>query len=187
METQATISAILLVIFALLAAIDGIYIHLWKYRLHTRRASRFEHLTHTARAVLFIPIVWSLYGHASTGALLWFGVAMVVLDLGVELGDMLTERDSRATLGGLSSFEYMLHVALTAIRMSSITLILASRPVAAWSLGASALPDNAFASQIASLILPGAILIAGLHVWTSHPRFIRDAESISLQPASASS
>lgn len=51
------ISTILLAAFAVLAIIDGFYLHIFKYQLHNHPKSKFEHLTHTVRAVLFPLIV----------------------------------------------------------------------------------------------------------------------------------
>ncbi|MDA9775680.1 hypothetical protein N9B59_00620 [Flavobacteriales bacterium] len=47
-------------LFMLLAMYDGIYLHVWKYQLHTIEESYFEHKTHTIRAILFPLIVWLL-------------------------------------------------------------------------------------------------------------------------------
>jgi hypothetical protein len=48
-------------IFAGLAALDGLYLHLWKYQLHVRPESAAEHRLHTTRAVLFVPILVLLF------------------------------------------------------------------------------------------------------------------------------
>ena len=50
-------SLVALQVFALLSTIDGLYVHLWRLQLHRRPASYREHLWHTARALLFAPVV----------------------------------------------------------------------------------------------------------------------------------
>ena len=47
--------------FATLSSIDGLYLHLWRLRLHQRPDSYREHLWHTARAILFAPTVVLLF------------------------------------------------------------------------------------------------------------------------------
>src|SRR6185369_8512911 len=71
----------------LLGAVDGLYFHLWKYRLYSRPETRYEHKLHTLRAFLFIPIVWLLFGKNYGGLLLWAGVLATVADLLIELLD----------------------------------------------------------------------------------------------------
>ena len=43
-----------LALFAAVGAYDGLYLHLWKYRLYAREESRREHALHTAVAFLFV-------------------------------------------------------------------------------------------------------------------------------------
>jgi hypothetical protein len=47
------LAVLLLLPFAALAFVDGIWIHLVRLRLHARPQCRREHALHTARAVLF--------------------------------------------------------------------------------------------------------------------------------------
>ena len=42
----ANAAAVLLAVFAALAAVDGLYIHLWRLRLHARPETRREHWLH---------------------------------------------------------------------------------------------------------------------------------------------
>ena len=55
------LSMICLGAFMVLATYDGAYLHLWKFELFNHEESRFEHKTHTIRAILFPPIVWLLF------------------------------------------------------------------------------------------------------------------------------
>lgn len=61
MEIAFIISIILLIAYSLLALFDGVFLHLYKYRLYEHKESKFEHLTHTVRAVLFTGILIALF------------------------------------------------------------------------------------------------------------------------------
>lgn len=50
MEIAFIISSILLICYSLLAVFDGVFLHLYKYRLYQHKESKFEHFTHTLRA-----------------------------------------------------------------------------------------------------------------------------------------
>ncbi len=160
-------AALALLVFAALSALDGLYLHLWRYRLHAHRSSWLEHVWHTGRAILFVPVLALLFVVPSAGALLWAGIAVVIADQGLELLDVLSEKDSRAPLGGLGSFEYAFHIAITTARVTAVVLALAARPSGAWSLDAP--PVLAAVSgpwaTVAAGLLPGAAVVAALHVW----------------------
>ncbi len=162
-----TASTVLLLLFAGLSLVDGLYIHLWRLRLHARPDSYREHLWHTARAVLFAPGVLLVFAAPTAGAALWFGVLLFAVDEVVEMLDVLAERASRASLGGLSSAEYAVHVVLITLRAAAVALALASRPAAAWSLDAPHVLGS-HPETIAFLVnqlVPGAVVAAALHVW----------------------
>lgn len=116
------LSVILLVPLAGLAALDGLYLHLWRFRLHERPECRREHRLHTARALLFPIGLVLIYGYASAGALLYLAVAVVVVDTALEGWDVYEEPASRRALGGLSPWEALLHAALVTLRASSLAL-----------------------------------------------------------------
>ncbi len=160
-------SSLLLLGFVGLSMVDGLYLHLWKLRLPARAASYREHLWHTVRAVLFAPIVLAIFAAPTAGWALWTGIALLAIDQLAELLDVLDERDSRAELGGLSSFEYAVHATLVTLRAAAIALALAARPAAAWALDAPA-QLGAYPAAIDTLIgglVPGAIVTAALHLW----------------------
>ena len=162
-----TAATILLLLFAGLSLVDGIYIHLWRLRLHARPESYREHLWHTARAILFAPTVLLLFAAPTAGVALWIGIALFVVDEVVEILDVVEERPSRASIGGLSSMEYAVHVMLVTLRVAAVTLVLASRPADAWSLDAPT-AVGAHPETIAVLVkqlVPGAVLVACVHVW----------------------
>lgn len=176
MSLMGTISFVFLVLFLLVATADGIYFHLWKYRLYARRESLYEHQLHTVRAFLFIPIVFFLYFANFGGIALWAGVFFVALDLIVEMLDVFCENDSRAALGGLTSLEYAAHVAATTFRIASLTLILAAKPLSAWSLSAPIVLSEGSAPAAVALaanVMLGNFLVGVLHLLLPNEKFRR--------------
>lgn len=166
--TLANAAAVLLAVFAALAAVDGLYIHLWRLRLHARPETRREHWLHTARALLFPPVLLGLFALPTGGVLLWGAIAAAVLDLAAGLWDVAIERESRAQLGGLGTAEYIVHVAVSMVHSGALALVLAARPAAAWSLAAPPLLDTpmpGFSAALAWNLLPGAVILGALHVW----------------------
>jgi hypothetical protein len=161
----AVAAAVLLMAFGTLSMVDGVYLHLIRYRLWARPESRREHLLHTARAFLFVPVVLFVLSDA-TGVLFLLGMAALVIDQVIEIGDVLEENASRKEIGGLPRGEYALHAVLVTLRAAAVALALALRPAAAWSLSAhgSASPDLAWLGAASSQMLPGTILIALAHV-----------------------
>jgi hypothetical protein len=137
-----------LVAFAALSFVDGIVVHLWHERLHRRADSRLEHAVHTARAVLFPPILLLFFGGAAPA----LGFTLIVVDQGLEIADMAIERRSRVFSGGLRSSEYILHGALITLRGAGVAFALvAGHPSAA-------------VDTLVNLLLPGTILAAMLHL-----------------------
>jgi hypothetical protein len=173
--TEHLISAatVFLILFGIVAAFDGLYLHLWKYRLYARPESRREHKLHTAQAFLFVPVLFFLFYKDFGGWALWAGVLFIALEQVVEIIDVLDENDSRASLGGLSSTEYATHVIAITARTVAIALALAAKPLSAWSLDAPVVigPEHSFASGVAFKTIIGNLIIAGLHVWLMRSKY----------------
>jgi len=152
----------------LLATYDGVYLHLWKYELFNREESLFEHKVHTIRAILFPLIVYLLF--MNTGPIaFWIGLALVTLDLVVLGIDAYVEDESRSFMNGLPKWEYILHLFSNSFHFAAIVLLIATRI----NIGESGI---AYSSEFLSVsvfetvqfvaknILPGAIVLAFLHV-----------------------
>jgi len=93
------IAGISLTIFALLGVYDGFYLHLVKYKLYDHKESKFEHLIHTVRTLLFPLILYFLF-LGQNEVSLYLGLVFVVLDI-IALGvDAYSEEESRAFMGG---------------------------------------------------------------------------------------
>lgn len=181
MHSMITAATFLLLGFAVLAAVDGIYLHLWKLRLHTRPASWLEHLLHTASAVVFVPILLTLFLAPTAGPVLWSALALLVLLHAIEVLDVRVERASRAELGGLSRGELALHVVLVGTRSLAVLLTLASRPLAAWSpFAPPTLGEHpAWVGAVVGVgLVPGAVAVAAIHLvtaWRHRPLVRRQA------------
>jgi hypothetical protein len=180
-------SAVALAAFLGLAAIDGLYLHIWRYRLHAREASRREHRLHTLTAILFAATLPGIFLWETAGLALWAGVALIAADLAASVVDMLSERDSRADLGGLSSFEYVLHMLIMSARGAALALALGGRPASAWAFDAplviGTLPS--LAAVVAWQVLPGALVLSVLHVWLCTRRGVRQFETFRIRVAAA--
>lgn len=172
-------SSWILLAFLFLSAFDGIYYHLWKFRLQEREDSKFEHITHTLRALLFVPTIIFVYWIGLQSYILWFALVILAFDLATEVLDVLNENASRATLGGLPSNEYLVHITLTTLRVAALTLAFAALPNEAWHLNAGLSVEVPELSKLIALqVLPGAILVAGLHLYLIFdPMFVTRMET----------
>lgn len=165
---------ICLALASVLGIIDGSYYHLQKYRLYAHAESRFEHQLHTIRAFLFAPIIWLLFGRNYGGWLLWLGVLVFAVDAIVELIDVLVENRSRAKMGGLSTGEYAIHINATGLRIAAIALVLAAKPLPAWTLSSPSLiePDYpAWLGWLALLVAGGSLIGGAQHLWLMRAKY----------------
>ena len=180
-EHLMSAATVFLILFGIVAAFDGLYLHLWKYRLFARPESRREHKLHTAQGILFIPVVFFLFYQDFGGWALWAGVLFIALEQVVEIMDVLDENDSRASLGGLSSTEYAVHVIAITARTVAIALALATKPLSAWSLDAPLVlgPAHTMASGVAFNTIIGNLLVVALHVWLMRPRYQKAPAALS--------
>ena len=172
MDHLVIASFVFLNLFMILGAVDLFYFHIWKYKLHTRPESRYEHKLHMAFAFLMVPLAYFLYYQNFGGWALWAGVFFVVAALGTELADVFSENDSRASIGGLSTQEYALHVVLTILKVASFAFLFASKPADAWSLSSPiVLGTYGFMAEMTALqVMVGSGLVGVLHLALLHPR-----------------
>jgi hypothetical protein len=167
-------ATVFLVLFAAVGAYDGLYLHLWKYRLYAREETRYEHGLHTAVAFLSVPVVWLLFAGNFGGLALWAGVFFVAVSFVVEMMDVLEENDSRASLGGLSREEYAAHVVAITTRVAAVALALAAKPMAAWSLSSPLVLEAEYPAWVAFVgeqMLFGNVVVGALHLWLMRSRY----------------
>ena len=163
---------------ALVAMIDGAYFHLYKYKLHTRPESIVEHFTHTLRAGTMTLSAVLLFAINAGGLLLWAAFVLIGIDLGVETWDVLIERRSRASLGGLSSAEYLSHAHAILLYAAAYALVLAAKPAGAFASDAPLVLPEPYPAPIVWLgwvVAVGALLSTIQHVVYLHPRYRRSA------------
>ena len=123
---------VIMSIVAPLGALDVLYFHLYKFRLHARRASRLETVTHLARGALFAAVAFVFARYEPHGSWYWVVVALVGLDFLNNVADVLLEPKSRASLGGLPPAEYAIHIiGATASGVIGATWVIVGRPLAA--------------------------------------------------------
>jgi hypothetical protein len=160
----------LLLAFSVIAAVDGFYFHLYRYRLWERPRSRREHMLHTWNAVLMPLSIAPLFLAAATGAWLWGAALLHAATAAIESADVFTEGDSRADLGGLTPAEYWMHFMMSGLRWAYAALAFAALPDGVWTAPASwewRLPVSATdgAGVLAWGVALGGVPAAAWHVW----------------------
>ncbi|TGL21072.1 hypothetical protein EHQ46_08980 [Leptospira yanagawae] len=166
------LSYLFLVMFTGLAFFDGIILHLWKYKLYKYNDTIYEHKLHTFRAILFPFVLVGFFLYELSGILYILTLFIVSVDIVIQIFDMMEEKDARSRFGGLSSFEYILHVTLTSLHSSMLLLYILSKPKNSISFEIMEINvTNGIHHFVAINLLPGAIFIAILHIVLCHPYF----------------
>ncbi|MBS2020446.1 MAG: hypothetical protein JST00_46745 [Deltaproteobacteria bacterium] len=96
-------------VLAPIGAIDVVYYHLHRFRLFAREESVREEITHLVRQATFLVAAALLVAGVRTRAVDVALVVLFALDFFTSAADVLSENDSRASLGGLPRGEYLLH------------------------------------------------------------------------------
>jgi hypothetical protein len=128
-----TLATYCLALFCVLGVFDGLYFHMLRFKLHARAESRTEHLIHTVRAFVFVPIAILFFAYDTKGPALLAGLFIVVADLGLEIVDILIEKKSRETIGGISSAESAIHVFASSFRMAALAFVMSEKPLSDFS------------------------------------------------------
>src|SRR5690606_26216132 len=176
MEIAFIISIVLLIAYSLLALFDGVFLHLYKYRLYEHKESKFEHLTHTVRAILFTGILVSLFINIENNSLFLFGAALVVADIITLIVDAYLEKDSRKFMGGLPRWEYILHLLVNGFHFASRAVFLVIK-INLDSNGITLANNFQLIESFHTFrtipinLLPGAVLISLLHIFVYFPKF----------------
>lgn len=170
MDDPHLVTAILAVAYAMLATIDGVWLHLWRYRLY--RHAPAEHAIHTVRAVLFCAVVALLLMGWTHGLLLWCGVLIAVVDLGLVAWDAAMETRSRTFQHGLPAGEAALHTVLQALHVSLLVWAVTIRPWPVWSgVRMSEEPPGPVAQLLLLLVLCGCVVVALIHLALLRPSY----------------
>lgn len=164
MNDPHLLTACFALVYALCAGIDGVWLHLWRYRLHVH--ARREHGVHTLRAILFPGVVALLFMGWTTGFLLWCGTTLAVVDLVVVAFDAAMETHTRTFQHGLPPGEAALHTVLQALHAVVLTCAIAVRPWSAWTIHPTfESGPGTLATMIFLGILFGSVIIAVVHVY----------------------
>ena len=132
-----------------------------RYRLYEHPPAALEHLIHTFRGFLFIPIVVLFFVLNSAGWLLWLGIVLLTIDFLAELVDIVTEKEARKELGGVSPFETAIHITATGFRMAALGIVLALKPISAWTFSADIYGLSAHPNWFR---LMGSVFVGGLSI-----------------------
>ena len=162
-DTLLRISAVLWVVTFAVGAVDGLYYHLIKLRLHERAESRNEHVAHSFRALLLPPTLWVAFvatGLAPAGRL-GLLLALIATDFGVAIWDVVLESKSRRALGGLPHVEYFVHVAATAAHSAAEAFVIAAVVLA---LHGGVWSAPAVVVGLAWILIVGSTLVGAVHV-----------------------
>jgi hypothetical protein len=162
------LASVCLIAFLILATFDGVYLHLWRFELFSRKESRFEHLIHTIRAILF-PIILVLLFINTDQTSFSIGLTLVVVDLIVLGLDAYSEEDSRKFMGGLPKWEYILHLFANSLHFATFLLIIATRlRIGEFGIKYSTTFESnqyfEISQRLAQLVIPGAVLLGLLHL-----------------------
>lgn len=166
------LATILLLAFAVLAVIDGFYLHIFRYQLFNYKESKLEYLIHTYRAILFPLIVYFLFMSQHCLINFYIGVSLVFLEVLILLVDAFVEKESRVNRGGLPRWEYILHLFVNGFHFALIAVFLVLK-LSITNEGVKVINDLTsnrnydFFYSTALNLLPGAIVIAIIHVLTS--------------------
>ena len=150
-------STVCLVVFGILAIVDGVYYHDIKYKLYQDKESILDHIYHTVRAVMF-------------------PIGAVSIDFIMLIFDVKEEGRSRNRYGGLSNGEYMNHVFANTFHFVAIALILAAKPVEAWTFTHSfelTRPYPEITVWLGRAFVTGGVIAALLHFWQWSQYFSR--------------
>ncbi len=157
-----------MVLFGLLAIVDGFYYHDYKYKLAKDKESILEHIIHTFRAVAFPVVVYCLFQNDFGGLIMMVGVFVAFLDIILLAIDVRIEGHSRNRYGGLSNGEYATHLFANTFHYVSIALILAAQPEEAWAFTQSVeliRPYPEMTVWLGSAFVTGGTIAAVLHFW----------------------
>ncbi len=172
MEIALLLLIILTILVAFLALFDGMYLHLFKYRLQNQPDSRLEHLTHCMRAILFPLILYFLFLQHMYASFFLIGISLVSIDLFVLIIDAYSEKESRAFMGGLPRWEYILHLFVNGFHLSLIFVFLAIKLKISQDgiyLSNELMTSNYYQTfiHLVEFVLPGSVIFALFHVLTT--------------------
>jgi len=104
------IAIISYIIFILLAAVDSLYWHFIKLKLYQYHDTRKEHIFHTVRNILMLALSLFLFNASFENYFLDISLVVIGIDIILLVLDLLVESKARIRFGGISKWEYVIHV-----------------------------------------------------------------------------
>ena len=175
------LSICFLILFLTVASTDGLYFHLYKYRLYALPASRYEHLLHTINSGLLPPQVYLMFCVRPAGAWLWVTLGLTLFSFAIEILDVLGEKDSRAALGGLSPAESAMHFFMGVMRSAYVMVFFAGMTAVDFTGAAALSTVELIPRMIGYCVIVPAVCIAVFHwllLWTGRPLPAREPVEI---------
>ena len=150
------IASALLFTIGVVGAADIFFFHTLQGRLVHRAECRREAVIHVLRGYVYAAQFIIVPGLRLTGAWYWALAALFIVDISIAVADVWEEPRSRASQGGLSSPEYLMHIALSVL----VGAMLRELVGATW--GDWALPTAVTSSGAPEwLRLAGALMASG--------------------------
>src|SRR4030095_5390742 len=117
------VATYILFVLGCLGATDILLYHSISHGIRTHKDSQGELWLHGLRGPIYAALFVLIPNFAMHGAFFWVLVGILVLDVGVSLGDFALERHSREFFGGLPTGEYILHIILAMLFGALVTSI----------------------------------------------------------------
>ncbi len=114
----------LLFVIACLGATDIVLFHTIAHGLKKHAPSRAELVSHSFRGPVYAALFLAVPNASLQGAWFWGLLALVASEIPISLWDFITERSSRAPLGGLPTGEYVLHATIALLYGAMITALI---------------------------------------------------------------
>jgi hypothetical protein len=158
----------ILLVYSSIGTVDGIYNHLYRYRLYAHSSSFTEHLSHTflslGLALTVTMLVFVEMGSVGFAFLLSLQAVSVLNTL----WDVSLELKSRAPLGGFPIHEYVLHTVIFLLHGAFIWAVIANADQLVRGTGFGTLrwpPLSPFLLSNAVVLAIGGLVMFVLHVY----------------------
>lgn len=100
------------------------YWHFFKLKLYQYKDTRREHVFHTLRNLCMLVLAISLFNKDVSQSMLIIGSLAVIADVIILIVDLLIESSSRSRFGGLSKWEYVIHVMANGFYFLSVIVMI---------------------------------------------------------------
>ena len=114
----------LLLLIGHLGVFDIVYFHNYKCKLHEQKFARSEVIVHTIRHLVYALQFFYVANFRAFGAAIWLIVFLIVIDTVIAFWDTWIEDGARKALGKLPKGEYFMHILLSLLVGSYLTLLI---------------------------------------------------------------